>query len=59
MGLVILLLGLAAKRFEWDSGIVESAAPWILFIGILGACLLFTFAGGVALRRYDVSRSVS
>jgi len=56
---VILLLFLATEFFELDPGIIESAAPWMAFVGVLGAGFVFTLAGGLALRRYDVSRSVS
>ena len=56
---VLLLLIFATEHFGQDPEIVELVAPWILFVGILGAGIAFTFAGGVALRRFDVSRQVS
>jgi len=56
---VLFLLSLAAKFFDLDPQIIESSALWILFVGILCACVVFTFAGGFALRRFDVSRQVS
>ena len=59
LALVILLMSLGTEIFNLEEGIIERAVPWILFFGIFGAGGVFTFVGGLALRRFDVSRPVS
>lgn len=59
LALVILLLTLGTELFGLEKETIERAVPWILFFGIFGAGGAFTYAGGLALRRFDVSRSVS
>lgn len=59
LALIIFLLYWGTELFDMDAGFIESAVPWILFFGIIGAGWIFTFIGGLALRRFDVSRPVS
>jgi hypothetical protein len=56
---ILFLLYWAEEIFDLGHDLLELLAPWILLVGVLGAGALFTYLGGVALRRFDVSRSVS
>ena len=56
---ILFLLYWAEEIFDLGHDLLELLAPWILLVGVLGAGALFTCLGGVALRRFDVSRSVS
>ncbi|MCH2105948.1 MAG: putative ABC exporter domain-containing protein [Planctomycetes bacterium] len=59
LALIIFAMYGVTEALEMDSGVIESAVPWILFAGILFAGWCFTLAGGAALRRFDVSRQIS
>lgn len=59
LGVILFVLSEITEAFGWEEGLVESVAPWIFFIGTLAAGVVFSFAGGFALRRFDVSKAVS
>ena len=59
LALVIFALYWGTELVGFDATLVERLAPWILFLGVLIAGWVFTAVGGAALRRYDVSRSIS
>ena len=59
LALVIFGLYWGTELLDMDAGVIERVVPWVLFAGILTAGWCFTLVGGVALRRFDVSRQIS
>lgn len=55
----LFLLSLVSESLGMGAELAEDLGYWLLLLGVLAGGALFSLLGGLALRHYDVSKSIS